>query len=65
MKNLVKLAAICIVVTVPRPIHGQSVDLPFPIHCTYMEVSHGEPYVRVTVNHPGHHPAELALALVG
>ena len=64
MKNLVKLAAICIVVTVPRPTHGQSVDLLFPIRCTCMEVSRGGPYVRVTVNHPGH-PAELTLALAG
>ena len=53
VKNLVLLAAACIVVTVPRPVHGQDPGLVTQPHSTYMEVVHGKPYVMVTVNGKG------------
>ena len=53
MRNLVKLAAICIVVTVPGPIHSQSPDALGQVHSTYMEVMHGKPYVMVIINGKG------------
>jgi hypothetical protein len=53
MKNLVRLGAICIVVTVPGPIHSQSPDAQVQVHSTSMEVTHGKPYVMVTINGKG------------
>jgi Aspartyl protease len=53
MKHLVRLAVICIVVTCPGPIHSQSVDAFMQAHSTYMEVTHGKPYVMVTINGKG------------
>ena len=53
MKSLVRFAAMCIVVTVPGPIHAQDVDALIPVHSASMEVTHGKPYVMVTVNGRG------------
>ena len=53
MKNLVRLAVLCIVVTAPGPIHGQENDPLALIHSTVMEVTHGRPYVMVTINGRG------------
>ena len=53
MKHLVKLAAVCIVVTWPGPIHAQSVQILAQPHSAYMEVTHGKPYVMVTINGKG------------
>lgn len=53
MKSLVGFAAMCIVVTVPSPIHAQDVDALIPVHSASMEVTHGKPYVMVTVNGRG------------
>jgi hypothetical protein len=57
MKKLVRLAAICIaicvLVTGPRPIHSQSLEALDQVHSTYMEVTHGKPYVIVRINGKG------------
>jgi hypothetical protein len=53
MKNLLKLAITCIVVTVPGSIHTQDLDLVSQDHSTYMEVTRGKPYVMVTINGKG------------
>ena len=53
MKNLLKLAVACIVITVPGPIHAQAPDALTQVHSTLMEVTHGKPYVRVTINGKG------------
>ena len=54
MKRLLKFAAACIVITAPSPvIHGQDFDLVTGVHSTGMEVTHGKPYVMVTVNGKG------------
>jgi len=54
MKHLIKLAVACIVVTVPSPIiHAQDFDLVTQDHSTLMEVTHGKPYVMVTINGRG------------
>jgi hypothetical protein len=54
MKHLLKLAIACIVVTAPPPIiHGQDFDLVTQDHSTVMEVTHGRPYVMVTINGRG------------
>ena len=53
MKHLVKLAVVCIVVTYPGHIHSQSVEILAQPHSTFMEVTHGKPYVMVTVNGKG------------
>ncbi len=39
MKNPVKLVAICIVVTVPRPIHSQIPGTPVPVHSAHMAIA--------------------------
>ena len=53
MKNLLKLAALCIVVTAQASIHTQDLDLLKQDHSTSMEVTHGKPYVMVTINGRG------------
>ena len=53
MKNLLKLAVACIVVTVPGPIHTQDPDAVAQLHSTPMEVTHAKPYVMVTINGKG------------
>jgi hypothetical protein len=58
MKSLAKLAVFCIVITAPSPlVHGQTNDAAAPVHfaahSTSMEVTHGRPYVMVTVNGRG------------
>lgn len=53
MKNLLKLALACIVVTVPGPIHSQDFDALTRVHSTAMEVTRGKPYVMVTINGKG------------
>ena len=53
MKHLVKLAVVCVIVTVPGPSHGQSVDTLAQAHSAFMEVTHGKPYVMVMVNGKG------------
>ena len=53
MKNLLRLAVVCIVVTVPGPIRTQEFSAPNQVHSTYMEVTHGRPYVMVTINGRG------------
>jgi len=53
MKHLVPLALICIVVTYPGPVNSQSLDALTEPHSTYMEVTHGKPYVMVTINGKG------------
>jgi len=53
MKNLLKLAVACIVVTVPGPIPAQDLDTLTGVHSTAMEVTHGRPYVMVTINGKG------------
>jgi hypothetical protein len=54
MKTLVRFAILCIVITVPGPrIHGQAKAALAPVHSTFMEVTHGKPYVMVTVNGKG------------
>jgi hypothetical protein len=54
MKTLVRFAILCIVITVPAPrIHGQAKAVLAPVHSTFMEVTHGKPYVMVTVNGKG------------
>jgi hypothetical protein len=53
MKSLLRLAVVCIVVTVPGPIRAQNFDLPNQVHSTSMEVTHGKPYVMVTINGRG------------
>jgi len=53
MKNLLKLAVFCIVVTFPGPIHSQDLNLLSQAHSAYMEVTHGKPYVMVTINGKG------------
>src|ERR1700757_2889239 len=53
MKTLVRFAILCIVITVPgHTIHGQVKALA-PAHSAFMEVTHGKPYVMVTVNGKG------------
>ena len=52
MKNLLKAAALCIVVTTAGLIHGQGAG-PTTIHSASMEVTHGKPYVMVTINGRG------------
>ena len=54
MKHLLKLAVACIVVIAPPPIiHSQDFDLVTRDHSTVMEVTHGRPYVMVTINGRG------------
>ena len=53
MKNLLGLAVICIVVTVPGPIRTQEFSAPNQVHSSFMEVTHGRPYVMVTINGRG------------
>jgi hypothetical protein len=54
MKHLVRFAILCIVVTVPpRLMHGQGTDALAVVHSAPMEVTHGKPYVMVTVNGKG------------
>lgn len=53
MKHLVKLAVVCVIVTYPGTTHAQAVDLLAQPHSAYMEVTHGKPYVMVTVNGRG------------
>ena len=54
MKSLLRLAVACIVLTAPGPlIHAQDLDLVTQEHSTYMEVTHGRPYVMVTINGRG------------
>ena len=53
MRNLLRLAVICIVVTVPGPIRTQEFNAPNQVHSMYMEVTHGKPYVMVTINGKG------------
>lgn len=53
MKNLLKLAIACMVVTVPGAVHSQDLDLVGQDHSTYMEVIHGRPFVMVTINGRG------------
>ena len=53
MKHLLKFAAACIIVTFPGSIHTQNLDLVNQDHSTYMEVTHGKPYVMVTINGKG------------
>jgi len=43
MKNLLKLAVFCIVVTFLGSIHSQDLDLSNQDHSTFMEVTHGKP----------------------
>ncbi len=53
MSTLSTFAAVCIVVTAPGAIRAQQFDLPTQAHSTYMEVTHGKPYVMVTINGKG------------
>lgn len=53
MKHLIRLAAACILVTVPGGIHGQDHGLLTQAHSTHMEVIHGKPYVTVTIDGKG------------
>lgn len=59
MKHLLKVAiacsqaAACIAVAVPYFVHGQDLGLLEKTHSTYMEVTHGKPYVMVTINGSG------------
>jgi hypothetical protein len=54
MKHLLKLAIACIIVAGPgSKVHAQGLDLVSQDHSTIMEVSHGKPYVLVTVNGRG------------
>jgi len=53
MKNLLKLAVVCIVVTFPGSIHTQDLDLLNQAHSAQMEVTRGRPYVMVTINGKG------------
>jgi hypothetical protein len=54
MKTLVRFAILCIVITVPGPrTHGQVTAALAPVHSAFMEVTHGKPYVMVTVNGKG------------
>src|SRR5437868_3222230 len=53
MKDLLKLAVVCIVVTFPGSIHTQDLDLLNQPHSAYMEVTRGKPYVMVTINGRG------------
>jgi hypothetical protein len=52
MSALVRLVVFCIVVTAPGPAHGQSNPLA-SVHTASMEVTHGKPYVMVTINGKG------------
>ena len=52
MGTLVRLVVLCIVVTAPGPAHGQGKPLA-SVHAASMEVTHGKPYVMVTVNGKG------------
>ena len=53
MKTLLRFAAVCIVVTVPGSIRAQDFAVPNQVHSTMMEVTHGKPYVMVTINGRG------------
>jgi len=53
MKNLLTLAVGCIVVAVPGSIRTQDFSVPDQVHSTYMEVTHGKPYVMVIINGKG------------
>ncbi len=54
MKSLVRFAVLCIVITAPGPkTHAQVKAALAPVHSTFMEVTHGKPYVMVTVNGKG------------
>ena len=53
MKNLLTMAVGCIVVAVPGAIRAQDFSVPDQVHSTYMEVTHGRPYVMVTINGKG------------
>ena len=58
MRNLLRLAVLCIVVTVPGSIRTQDFHepnevQPNQVHSTSMEVTHGRPYVMVTINGRG------------
>lgn len=53
MKSLLRLAVVCIVVTVPGSIRTQEFNAPSQVHSASMEVTHGKPYVMVTVNGKG------------
>ncbi len=52
MKHLLRVAVICIVITAPGPIHSQP-DALAAAHSTSMEVTHGKPYVMVSINGKG------------
>ncbi len=54
MNRLLKFALACILVTASGPkVHAQDLDLLTQDHSTTMEVTHGKPYVMVTINGRG------------
>ena len=53
MKSLLKFTIACIVVTAPGSVHTQDLDLLSQDHSAAMEVTHGKPYVMVTINGKG------------
>ena len=53
MKNLLRLVAVCIVVTAPVAVHGQDFDPLTQAHSTPLELIQGKPYVMVEINGKG------------
>jgi hypothetical protein len=53
MNYLLRLAVVCIVVTAQGAIRAQDLASPGQVHSAYMEVTHGKPYVVVTINGRG------------